>query len=64
MKDIKINDCCDNIKKAIELLENEKEEIKEEIDFLGIESKESDSLWKDYDKLDKITEKLENMIEE
>lgn len=64
MKNNKLNDCYNNIKKAIELLEDEKELIKEEIDFLGIESKESDSLWKDYDKLDKITEKLENMIEE
>lgn len=64
MKDIKIDDCCDNIKKVIELLENEKEEIKEEIDFLGEKEKEVNDLWKMWEKLDKITDKLEKMIEE
>ena len=62
MKNIKINDCCDNIKKALELLEYEKESIREEIDFLGVKEKEVNDLLKALNNLDKITEKLEKMI--
>ena len=62
MKNIKINDCCDKIKKALELLEYEKESIREEIDFLGVKEKEVNDLLKALNNLDKITKKLEKMI--
>lgn len=62
MKSVKIDDCCGNIKKALELLEYEKESIREEIDFLGVKEKEVNDLLKALNNLDKITEKLEKMI--